>query len=117
MEEHEDVSGDVHDRGAVDEAVGQHGGTDGSDHRQPWGRLPPQSPDEERQHVHRRTKIGPRPPRSSHGVRPLPHENFAVGDWGAGKPRRGSEGSSAGPSPSTSGLAPRENCIKSTQPQ
>ena len=58
VEEHEDVSGDVHDGGDVDEAVGQHGTADGSDHRQPWGRLPPQSPDEERQLVHRRAKIG-----------------------------------------------------------
>ena len=79
VEEHEDVSGDVHDGGDVDEAVGQHGTADGSDHRQPWGRLPPQSPDEERQLVHRRAKIGPRPARSSQGVRPLPHENRRLG--------------------------------------
>ena len=43
MEDKEDVSGDVHDRDGVDEAVGQNHGAGDSNRRQSWGRSPPQS--------------------------------------------------------------------------
>ena len=125
VEEQEGVSGDVHDRDDVDEAVGQNRGAGGSDRRQPWVRSPPQSSRSQ----------SPANARRGASARAPSHENRAptraevptsststsrelrVGGWNAGNPGRIFGGSSAGPvhpSPLTSDLVPSAERIVSS---
>ena len=107
-----DVSGDVHYRDDVDEAMGQNHGAGGSNHRQPWVRSPPPSS----------RSLSPTNARRGTSVRAPSDENRAptrtqlargttsasrksrVESWSAGNLRRDSVESSAGPSPSTAAL-------------